>query len=160
MVNNRALLEQFYSYLGEAYNQVGNKQACYEAFELALTLNPDNSFILNNYAYYLTLDKTKLEKAEEMAKKAVDLDPYNNNNLDTYAWALYQLGKYEEALNWIKKAYQNGGDSSGVVNEHYGDILYKLVNKEEALSYWKKAKTMKDYSDLLDKKIKEGKLYE
>ena len=160
VVNNRALLEQFYSYLGEAYNQVGNKQACYEAFELALTLNPDNSFILNNYAYYLTLDKTKLEKAEEMAKKAVDLDPYNNNNLDTYAWALYQLGKYEEALNWIKKAYQNGGDSSGVVNEHYGDILYKLGNKEEALSYWKKAKTMKDYSDLLDKKIKDGKLYE
>ena len=61
---------------------------------------------------------------------------------------------------WIEKAYRNGGDSSGVVLEHYGDILYQMGKKDEAYEYWEKAKNQKDHSDLLDKKIKDKKLYE
>ena len=102
----------------------------------------------------------KLDKAEKMARSAVDLDPYNQNNLDTYAWVLYKLNKFDEALEWIKKAYDNGGESSGVVVEHYGDILYKLNRKEEALEFWKQALTKDDYSDLLNKKINDKTLYE
>ncbi|NOY49500.1 MAG: tetratricopeptide repeat protein [Chlorobi bacterium] len=160
VVNNNALLEQFYSSLGDAYNQVGNNKAAYDAFDKTLKLNPQNSIVLNNYAYYLSLEKKGLDKAAEMGKKAIELDPYNNNNLDTYAWVLFQQQKYHEALEWIKKAYDNGGDSSGVVNEHYGDILYKLGKTDEALKYWKAAKTKKEHSDLLDKKIKEKMFYE
>lgn len=160
VVNNNALLEQFHSTLGDTYNELGNYKASYEAFDKTLLINPENTIVLNNYAYYLSLRKEDLTKAETMAKKAVQLDPYNNNNLDTYAWVLFQLGKYEEALNWIKKAYQNGGESSGVVIEHYGDILFMLGQKDEAMKYWKEAKTKKDYSDLLDKKIKDLYFYE
>jgi tetratricopeptide (TPR) repeat protein len=160
VVNNNALLEQFYSTLGDAYNELANYNASYDAFDKALQMNPDNSIVLNNYAYYLSLRGENLAKAETMAKKAVELDAYNSNNLDTYAWVLFQLEKYQEALNWIKKAHQNGGSNSGVVNEHYGDILFKLGKKDEAKKYWGIAKTMPDYSDLLDKKIKTGKFYE
>ena len=123
-------------------------------------MSPDNPLVLNNYAYYLSLRSEKLDKAEKMARSAVDLDPYNQNNLDTYAWVLYKLNKFDEALEWIKKAYNNGGESSGVVVEHYGDILYKLNRKEEALEFWKQALTKDDYSDLLNKKINDKKLYE
>ena len=80
--------------------------------------------------------------------------------LDTYAWVLYKQGKFEAALEWIKKAYNNGGDSSGVVLEHYGDIYYQLGKTKEAQEYWEKAIKKTDYSELLDKKIKDGKLYE
>ncbi len=160
VVNNNALLEQFYSTLGDTYNELGNYKASYEAFDNTLRLNPENTVVLNNYAYYLSLRSENLTKAETMAKKAVELDPYNSNNLDTYAWVLFQLSKYEEAFEWIKKALQNGGEDSGVVNEHYGDILFKLGKKEEALNYWKIAKTKKDYSDMLDKKIKDVVFYE
>ncbi|HDO26582.1 MAG TPA: tetratricopeptide repeat protein [Bacteroidetes bacterium] len=160
VVNNNALLEQFYSTLGDTYNELENYDASYKAYDQALKINPDNAIVLNNYAYYLSLRSVNLEKAATMAKKAVDLDPYNQNNLDTYAWVLYKQGKYKEALEWIKKAIANGGNNSGVVLEHYGDILYKTGDKEEALSYWKLAKKQKDYSKLLDKKIADGKLYE
>lgn len=160
VVNNNALLEQFYSTLGDTYNELEKYNASYESYDKTLSLNPENTIVLNNYAYYLSLRKEDLTKAETMAKKAVDLDPYNSNNLDTYAWVLFQLGKYEEALNWIKKAYQNGGESSGVVNEHYGDILFKLGQKDEALKYWQDAKIKKEHSDLLDKKIKDIYFYE
>jgi tetratricopeptide (TPR) repeat protein len=160
VVNNNALLEQFYSTLGDTYNELKNYEASYAAYDKALKINPDNTIVLNNYAYYLSLRSEQLEKAAGMAKKAVDKDPYNQNNLDTYAWVLYKQGKYEEALEWIKKAYNNGGDASGVVLEHYGDIFYQLGNKDEALKYWKRAIEKDDYSDLLEKKIKDRKLYE
>ncbi len=160
VVNNPALLEQFYSSLGDTYNELKNYDASYAAYDKALGINPDNSIVLNNYAYYLSLRSEQLEKAEKMAARAVELDPYNNNNLDTYAWVLYKLEKFDKAFEWIQKAVANGGDESGVVLEHYGDILYKLGKTEEAVTFWNKAKQQKDYSDLLDKKIQDRKLYE
>lgn len=160
VVNNDALLEQFYSSLGDTYNELENYDASYAAYDKALSINPDNAVVLNNYAYYLSLRSVKLDKAAEMAKKAVELDPYNENNLDTYAWVLYKQGKYEKALEWIKKAFNNGGDASGVVLEHYGDIYYKLNKPDEAMKYWKMAREKKEYSNLLDKKIKDKTLYE
>ncbi|NQU35123.1 MAG: tetratricopeptide repeat protein [Bacteroidetes bacterium] len=160
VVNNNTLLEQFYSTLGDTYNELKNYEASYSAYDKVLKLNPENSVVLNNYAYYLSLRDINLEKAKKMAGKSVEMDPYNSNNLDTYAWVLYKLKDYEGALEWIKKAYDNSGSSSGAVLEHYGDILYQLGKEIEALDYWNKAKEKSGFSDLLDKKIKNRKLYE
>jgi tetratricopeptide (TPR) repeat protein len=157
---NNALLENFYSTLGDTYHELKEKQKAYKAYDEVLHLNSENTIVLNNYAYYLALDSTQLDKAAMMAKKAVDLDPYNQNNLDTYAWVLYQQKKYNQALKWEQKALDNGGKTSGVVVEHYGDILYRLGKYQEALTQWKKALKLKDHSKLLEKKIKTGKLYE
>lgn len=160
VVNNNALLEQFYSTLGDTYNELENYDASYQAYDKVLKINPDNSVVLNNYAYYLSLRNHDLDKAKEMAEKSVGIDPYNSNNLDTYAWVLYQLEEYSEALEWIKKAYNNSGSASGVVLEHYGDILFRIGNKDEALEYWKLAREKQDFSEFLDKKIKDKKLYD
>ena len=160
VINNNALLEQFYSTLGDTYNELENYEASYSAYDKVLTLNPANSVVLNNYAYYLSLRDENLEKAAEMAEKAVEVDPYNSNNLDTYAWVLYKLEDYKKAFEWIKKAYNNGGSLSGVVLEHYGDILFKLGKKKDALEYWKQAREKKDFSEFLERKIKDKKLYE
>lgn len=160
VVNNNALLEQFYSTLGDTYNELKNYEASYSAYDKVLKLNPLNSVVLNNYAYYLSLQGENFDKAKQMAKKSVEIDPYNSNNLDTYAWVLYKLEDYKGALEWIEKAYNNSGSSSGVVLEHYGDILFKSGKEKEALEYWKKAREKKDFSEFLDKKINDKKLYE
>ena len=156
VVNNNSLLEQFYSSLGDTYNEMKNYDASYAAYDKVLKLNPDNSVVLNNYSYYLSQRNENLDRAKEMAKKSVELDPYNSNNLDTYAWVLYKLEDYKGALEWIEKAYNNSGNDSGVVLEHYGDILVKLGEKEEAIKYWKLAREKKDYSEFLDGKIKDN----
>jgi tetratricopeptide (TPR) repeat protein len=158
--DNDKLLETFYSSLGDTYNSLKMYKESFAAYENALKIDPDDSLVLNNYAYNLALTGQNLEKAAQMAKKAVQLDPYNQNDLDTYAWVLYKQKKYEEALEWEKKAIDNGGDTSGVVMEHYGDILYKLGKHKEAMEQWKKASKLKDHSKLLEKKLKTGKLYE
>ena len=157
---NDALLENIYSTLGDTYHELKENNAAYKAYDEVLRLNSENTIVLNNYAYYLALDGVRLDKAASLAKKAVDLDPYNQNNLDTYAWVLYKQKKYNLALKWEEKALNNGGKTSGVVVEHYGDILYRLGKTKEALVQWKKAAGLKDHSKLLKKKIKTGKLYE
>lgn len=160
VVANNLLLSQFTAYIGDAYHQVGDVSASFEYYDKTLLLDPNNSYVLNNYAYYLTLRKDKLEKAESMAQKAVQLDPGNSANLDTYGWVLYMLNRFEEAESWIRKALDNGGMNNPVILEHYGDVLYRLGKTEESLQYWKSAVEQGKGSEWLEKKVKDGILYE
>jgi Tfp pilus assembly protein PilF len=124
-----------------------------------LKLDPNNVFVLNNYAYYLSLRKVKLDRAAQMAKLANELAPNQASFEDTYAWVLFQQGKYTDALQWIKKALEHG-NSSGELLEHYGDILFKAGNLEDALEQWKKAKAKGGTTKTIDQKIDQGKYIE
>ncbi|MDZ7776279.1 MAG: CDC27 family protein [Bacteroidales bacterium] len=119
--------------------------------------DPENSYTLNNYSYYLSLRGEKLKAAEEYAKKAVRLDPENPNNQDTYGWVLFKMKRYEEAKFWIEKSIKNSDEPSGTVLEHMGDVLFELGEKEQALQYWKRAKEAGDTSEDIDKKIEQKK---
>jgi len=160
VVENPLMEAQFYAYLGDAYNQLGDDVKSDEAYDNVLILNPDNDYVLNNYAYYLSLRNENLEKAAKMAKRATELKPNSSANQDTYGWVLYQLGYYEEAKEWIEKAIRNGADSNPVILEHYGDVLWKLGDEEQANTYWIKAKEAGMGSEFLDKKVKDKILYE
>lgn len=153
-VSNEALKEQFYMFLGDAYHEVGEATKAYDSYDKCLGINPDNSFVLNNYAYYLSLENKDLDKAAGMAKKAVELDP-NENNTDTYGWVLYQLGEYEEALKYIEESVNMTEKPSAVVYEHLGDVYLKLSDIKKAKSYWKKAKKAGGDALVLDEKIKQ-----
>jgi tetratricopeptide (TPR) repeat protein len=150
-LDNNNLLEIIYTELAEIYNQMGNFSESDKYFENVLSINPDNALVLNNYAYYLALRKDKLDKAEKMIKKALDISPNNPNYIDTYAWVLYQQKKYKEAENILQTIIDK--KASGVVLEHYGDVLFKLNKIDQALEYWKKAKEAGNNSDKLQKKI-------
>ena len=131
-----------------------------KAFESSIEIVADNPYTLNNYAYYLSVRNEKLDRAAEMSLQSIRIVPDNPSFEDTYGWILYQQKKYTEAEKWINNSLRNGGDKSGVVNEHYGDVLYQLGDKEKAVEYWKKAKQLGEASDLIDKKINDKMLYE
>jgi len=161
VVRNDLLLAEFYNYLGDAYHQTKQDEKAFEAYDASLKINSDNSIVLNNYAYYLSLRGEQLERAKKMARKANELDPNNSSNQDTYGWVLYKLGEYKEALEWIGKSVDNHSEENAEVLEHYGDVLYKLGRTEEAREYWERAvKAGKGGSELLKKKANNGKLYE
>ena len=159
VVNNRPLKAEFYNYLGDSYHFFGNDKKSDECYEKSLDLIPDNVVVLNNYSYYLSLRKNNLEKAERMSKRCVELNPNQSTYQDTYGWVLYKLGRFDESEEWLKKAVEGNGKSP-VILEHYGDVLYQLNQKKEALEYWKKAKNTGGDSELLNKKVSEGVLYE
>lgn len=155
---NSQLLSIFYGQLGDVYNNLEDYDKSDASYEEALKLDPQNSHVLNNYAYFLSLRKEKLEKAKEMSLRLVELYPEEPTFLDTHAWVLYTLKEYKEAKKYLEKAIQN--TNSGTIIEHYGDVLYKLGNTEEAVIQWQKAKKLDDTSEFLDKKIANKKLYE
>ena len=151
---------QIYSTLGDAYNALKKFKESDQSYDRALELNPDNSYVLNNYAYYLSLRGENLDKAEKMSRRSVELDPNNASSEDTYAWILFKLKKYAEAKTWIEKALRNGTTNNSTQVEHYGDILYLLGEKDLALQQWEKAKSIGAGSENLNKKINEKRYVE
>lgn len=160
VIDNNLLKGQFYANLGEAYYRNKQSAKAYEAFDKCLEFEPDNLVISNNYAYYLSLDGIDLEKAEKMSRKTIEKEPNSATYLDTYAWILYGLKRYDEAEIKLRKALDNGGLNSAVVIEHYGDVLFKLSRIEEALKYWKLANETGKGSDFLEEKILKKTLIE
>lgn len=160
VVDDPGLRRDFFTYAGDTYQQLKDYPNSSKYYEKVLKEDPDNVYVLNNYSYFLSLRKEKLEKAAEMALRANTLDPDNASFQDTYGWILYQQGEYAEARKWIEKALENGEVENDVILEHYGDVLYRLGEKEKALSYWQKAAEAGSGSDFLLQKIRDGKLYE
>ncbi len=149
---------QLLSVLADAYNNINKYEESDEAFEKALSKDPNNPLILNNYSYFLSLRAEKLDRAAEMSKKSNILEPRQASYQDTYAWILYQRSEYEDALEWILKALKSGGEKSGVIMEHYGDILFQLGEEQKAVEQWKIALELGDHSDELPQKVQSEKL--
>ncbi|BDD07950.1 hypothetical protein FUAX_03820 [Fulvitalea axinellae] len=155
---NKALSAVLWGQLGDAYNGTEEHEKSDNAYDEALKLDPESEHVLNNYSYFLSLRKKNLEKALKMSGQLVERFPDNVTYLDTHAWVLYQMKDYDKALVLLKKAVEK--EPSGVIVEHYGDALYRKGRIDEARKQWKKAKELGDTSDLLDKKIADGKIYE
>ena len=157
--SNTDLTAQMHSLLGECYNSLKKYKDSDKSYEKALKLKGDDPTIFNNYGYFLSLRGENLEKAASMAKKANQMEPGNASYQDTYGWVLYQQGNYEDAKVWLEKAVATSGNS-GVVLEHYGDVLFKLGEVDKAVEQWQKAKKAGGASKNLDKKIQNRKVME
>lgn len=153
--DNKELKIQFLTFLGDSFRNIGNNEKSDASFEKVLEMDPTNLIVLNNYGYYLSLRKERLDEAEKYSRVTIEREPDNPTYLDTYAWILYNQGKYEKALKYIKQAYENGGNKNPEILEHYGDILSALGETEDALLYWKAASILDDDNQALVEKIKE-----
>lgn len=160
-VTESNLLVLLDSFIGDSYHNLKNNEKAYEAYDRILRYSPDEISVLNNYAYYLSLDNKELEKALQMSEKTIKAEPKNATYLDTYAWVLYKLGRYQEAKKYMEKVFKYDKNSNGVNYEHLGDILYKMGDVKNAVKNWKKAQQMGgEVSKYLENKIKDEKLYE
>ena len=170
--SDKNMVSDFYSIMGDLYHIRKMNVEAYEAYDSALVYKPDNVGALNNYAYYLSVERKDLDRAEEMSYRTVKAEPTNSTYLDTYAWILFEKGKYAEARIYIDQAILNGGDKSSVVMEHGGDIYYQVGEPEKALEYWTQAEKLAEESaddeneardekelKLLKKKIANKKYY-
>ena len=153
----KEVISDFYSIMGDIYHTKKQMTEAYAAYDSALVYNPSNIGALNNYAYYLSVERRDLDKAEEMSYKTVKAEPNNSTYLDTYAWILFEKGNYAEARIYIDNAMKNDGEKSDVIVEHCGDIYFMTGDVEGALKYWKKALEMGSESKTLKQKIEKKK---
>lgn len=129
-----------YTNLADTYAALNEWEDAFKAYEMALSMDDRNDTALNNYAYYLALQKQQLDKAETMALKALKLS--NNQSrgtyLDTVGWIYYQKEEFERAVTYIQKAVE-AGETSAEVMEHLGDVYHKLDKPDLAREWWQNA---------------------
>ena len=147
------IVSDFYAIMGDILHEKGLDKEAFEAYDSCLHWRPENLAALNNYAYYLSLSKNDLKKAEQMSYKTIKKEPANPTFLDTYAWILFLQERYEEANIYIDQAIKNDTTPSGVLFEHAGDIYYHVGKTAEALVSWQQALKLGDKSATLKKKI-------
>ena len=145
-----------WSTIGDIYYQKGDRKKAYKAYDKALKINPDYVYVLNNYAYYLSLEGKKLKKAHDMSKKVIEANPDNATYLDTYGWILHLMGKSADAKTHFKRAMVYGGKESAVIMDHYAEVLFALKEYDMAFLYWNLAR-QKNSGDIpdLDEKIRQ-----
>lgn len=121
--------------LGIEYSTMGEARLSDSAYARALQLDPANALANNNYAYSLSERGEQLDEAKRMAGTALQTEPNNPSYLDTMGWIYFQLGDYEKARDYIRRAIDNG-DASSTVYEHLGDVYEKLGDIDEAIRLW------------------------
>ena len=158
--NNSFLESDFAKQIGDSYYGIKKLKIAFDYYEMSLALNSENINLLNNYSYYLALEKVNLDRAKELILKVIDKFPDNSTYNDTYGWVMFQREEYEEAEQILFNAVIKDGGKSGEILEHYGDVLFKLDKKKKAITFWGKAKATGEYSKELIQKINENKFIE
>jgi tetratricopeptide (TPR) repeat protein len=126
------------------------------AFRRVLQRDPEHAPALNYLGYMLADRGERLEESVEFVKKALEIDPDNGSYLDSLGWAYYKSNKLELAADNLRRAADQLKTNS-VIQDHYGDLLFKMARYDAAIEAWMKALTGDgDSIDRagIDKKIK------
>jgi len=107
-------------------------------FRNALTINPDQANVLNYLGYSLIDRGEKLDEAMTMIEKAVSLQPESGYIVDSLAWGLFKLGKYETAIPHMEKAAELM-PVDPIVMDHLGDLYWAVGRQLEAKFQWRRA---------------------
>ena len=153
-----AVIVSAYSAMGDAYYQKNDTKNAFKAYDKVLKVSPDNIYVLNNYAYYLSQQNTQLDHAAEMSLRTLKEEPTNATYLDTYAWILFLQKRYDEAKAYVDLTLQNSKNPDKVLLEHAGDIYLMAGDKDKAVSYWQQAIEAGGNKASLERKIKTRKL--
>ena len=127
------------STMGDMYWHLGETKKAYACYDKALRIDPGYVQVLNNYAYFLSLEGKNLKKAYSMSRITVEKEPDNSTYLDTFAWILHLQGKDVEAKPFFKHAMLYGGKESATMLDHYAEVLYALGEYDLAKVYWNMA---------------------
>lgn len=124
----------------------------------SLEIYPQQADVLNYLGYSWIEQGKNLQKAEEMVRKAVELKPKDGYIADSLGWALYKLGRYDEAITYLEKATEIETNDP-VINDHLGDSYWRAGRKIEARFQWSKVLNMNPDEDLkaiVKKKLQDG----
>ena len=139
---------------GGSYERSGDYKNADNDLLKSLEINPDDAYVLNYLAYSWLEREYKIDTALEMLENAYasrSNDPYI---IDSIGWAYFLVGQYEKAENFLKRAVELMPEDP-IVNDHYGDILWKLNRKIQARYFWQYVLKLEETEDEMKKNIKE-----
>ena len=144
---------------GIAYERIGEWNKAEKDLLDSLEANPDQAYVINYLAYSWIEKGIKIKKSLRMLEKANSLrsnDPYITDSL---GWALFKLKRYKEAKDYLQLAVRLM-PADPIVNDHYGDVLWKSGEEIQARYYWnyvlKLEKTKKELKKTVEEKLIKG----
>ena len=143
---------------GGSYERLKDYNKADKDLLLSLELSPDQPYVLNYLAYSWLERKIKIKISMEMLLKAYEqkqTDPYI---IDSVGWAYYLTEDYVSAEKYLKNALFIMPEDP-IVNDHYGDVLWRLNMKLQAIYYWKAALSSEEAEDKLKKDINKKLLF-
>ena len=152
-INSQLYAEILYR-RGGSYERLGDYVKSDKDLLKSLEINPDDAYVLNYLAYSWLEREYKIDLSLKMLEKAYakrSNDPYI---IDSIGWAYYLTDDYVKAENFLKRAVELMPEDP-VVNDHYGDILWKLNRKIQARYFWKNVLNLEETEDEMKKNIKD-----
>ena len=143
---------------GSSYERMGDYKNSDKDLLKSLEINPGDAYVLNYLAYSWLEREYKIDTSLQMLEKAYKArsnDPYI---IDSIGWAYYLIQDYMKAEKFLKRAVELMPEDP-VVNDHYGDILWKLDRKIQARYFWESALNLEKTDEKIKKNIM-GKLVE
>ncbi|MBD1166197.1 hypothetical protein IDG49_00205 [Pelagibacterales bacterium SAG-MED07] len=137
---------------GSSYERLGKYEKADIDFFNSLLISPNDAYVLNYLAYSWLERDYKINEAIKMLETAYaskSNDPYI---IDSIGWAYYLINDYVKAEKFLKKAVELMPDDP-IVNDHYGDILWKLNRKIQARYFWANVLNMEDTEEEMKEKI-------
>ena len=141
--NNSDLKSDLLYRRGGAYERIGNYELADKDLLNSLELNADDAYVLNYLAYSWLERDYKIDEAIrmlEIAYASKKNDPYI---IDSIGWAYYLVNDFDKAETFLKRAVELMPNDP-IVNDHYGDILWKLNRKIQARYFWSNVLQMED----------------
>ena len=108
---------------------------------------PDSAMVLNALGYVLADNTEEFIEAEKLIRKALEFDPQSAAIIDSLGWVLYKLGRHEDGLAELQRAYDRMKDPE--VASHIVEVLAELDRHDEAMEILERAENQDPDSELL-----------
>ena len=139
---------------GVAYERIGEWEKAEKDLLSSLKVSPDQAYVINYLAYSWIEKGIKISQSLKMLERANNLrsnDPYI---IDSLGWALFKLERYDESKNYLQSAVKLM-PADPIINDHYGDVLWKNGNKIQARYFWKYVLNLKETEKDMKENIKD-----
>ena len=137
---------------GSSYERIGDYEKADDDLQNSLKINPDDAYVLNYLAYSWLERDYKINKAIEMLEIAYASESDDPYIIDSIGWAYFLIKDYIKAEKFLVRAVQLMPDDP-IVNDHYGDVLWKLNRKIQARYFWSNVLLMEDVEKEMVEKI-------
>jgi tetratricopeptide (TPR) repeat protein len=120
---------------GAMFEKMKDFERAEAEFRVILKDDPQNAGALNYLGYMLADRNLRLDEAQQLISKALDLDPQNGAYLDSLGWVYYRQNRLEKAEDNLRRALDKIGNDP-TVHDHLGDVLLKMGKVKEAIAQW------------------------
>jgi tetratricopeptide (TPR) repeat protein len=138
---------------GGSYERIGDFERADKDLLKSLEINSDDAYALNYLAYSWLERKYNIDSALQMLERAYNLKNNDPFIIDSIGWAYFLINDYVKAEKFLKRAVELMPEDP-IVNDHYGDILWKLDRKIQARYFWASVLDIKKTEEEMRKNIK------